>query len=110
MGYFVDPEEALKKVKKTQKGQKWRFNVNEENGQRDDNMKKEQSCGINCDCGDFSNSKVDETKKAENTTEKNTKASDQETDEEIEEDDVAENTEESKQIVYENSSKIVNSS
>ena len=119
--YFVDPEEALKKVKKTQKGQKWRFNVNEENGQRDDNLKKEQSCGTNCDCGDSKKEqscgtncdcgdfKVDEKKDTEINTEKNTKASDQETDEDIEE-DVAENTEESKQIVYENSSKVINSS
>merc|ERR1712146_861294 len=71
--YFVDPEEALKKVKKTQKGQKWRFNVNEENGQRDDNLKK-----------------------------------DQESDEEIEE-EVVENTEEPKQVLHDNSPKVLNS-
>lgn len=81
--YFVDPEEALKKVKKSQKGQKWRFNVNEENGQRDDNYQKENSCGVNCDCGDGNNSKLDDSK----LVDKNTKASDEETEENLEDDE-----------------------
>jgi len=48
--YFVDPEEALKKVKRNKKDQKWRFNVNEENGERADDLNKEKTCGVSCDC------------------------------------------------------------